>query len=109
MSSIQLFLLVAALLVLVSAAAPAQAKGDDDGVTLRLYQAATAYITNPNGVKFDVTVDVREWNLLENGPRELLVKVYDPDGKVQVRKLVEDDGITGGALMPEAGGWSTLR
>lgn len=100
--------LVAALVVMFAGVlAPARSTlaGDADGVDLRLIQGATAYVANPQGVAFDVSVDVRQWHLLENGPRELLIKVYDPDGRVVARRVVEDDGVTGTALLPEAGGW----
>jgi hypothetical protein len=73
--------------------------------TLRFYQGVTAYVDNPDGVAFDVSVDVRDWNLMENGPREVLFKIYDPDGRAEVRKVIEDDGVTGNAFLPEAGGW----
>src|SRR6185295_16223092 len=76
-----------------------------DGVTLRLYQAATAYVVNPDGRAFEVAIDSRQWHLLENGPRELLVKISDPDGRVLERKLIEDDGVPGNAYVPETGGW----
>lgn len=95
-----------ALIVCLFASPTRVIAAPDDGVTLRFYQGATAYIVNPDGGAFDVSLDVQQWHLLENGPRELLAKISDPDGKVIVRKLVEDDGAAGGdAFMPEAGGW----
>lgn len=74
-------------------------------VTLRFYQGVTAYVLNPDGAPFDVTLDVRDWNLMENGPREMLVKLSGPDGRPIVRRVLEDDGIAGDAFMPETGGW----
>jgi hypothetical protein len=71
----------------------------------RFYQGVAAYVNNPGGKAFEVAVDVRDWNLMENGPREVLLKIYDPDGKVLERKVVPDDGVTGDAYMPETGGW----
>ena len=73
--------------------------------TFRFYQGVTAYVNNPEGVAFEVSVDIRDWNLMENGPREVLFKIYDPDGRAVTRKVIEDDGITGHAYLPEAGGW----
>ena len=96
------FWLIAAMVVVTPAV---DAKGQTEGVDLRLIQGATAYVANPQGAAFDLSVDVRQWHLLENGPRELLIKVYDPDGRVIARRVVEDDGVTGTALLPEAGGW----
>ncbi|MBI2441225.1 MAG: hypothetical protein HYV35_07640 [Lentisphaerae bacterium] len=75
------------------------------GVTLRFYQGVTAYIHNPDGKSFEINIDIRDWNLMENGPREVLVKLYDPDGRPVVRQVVADDGIAGDAYLPETGGW----
>ena len=97
------FLLALAAVPRMAEAAPSAA--ENDGTVLRFYQGATAYVVNPDGGAFDVAVDVQQWHLLENGPRELLIKIYDPEGKVIVRKLAEDDGVKGNAFMPEAGGW----
>ncbi|MBI3987473.1 MAG: hypothetical protein HY343_11165 [Lentisphaerae bacterium] len=74
-------------------------------VTFRFYQGVTAYILNPDGAPFDVTLDVRDWNLMENGPREMLIKLSGPDGRPVDRRVLEDDGIAGDAFMPETGGW----
>jgi len=76
-----------------------------DAVTLRFYQGVTAYVNNPRGKAFGVALKVRDWNLLENGPRELLFKVYDPDGRVLVREVIEDDGVSANPYLPETGGW----
>lgn len=83
----------------------ASVKPMEEGVTLRFSQGVTAYVDNPQGQAFEAAVDVRDWNQLENGPREMLLKVYDPEGVTLARKVVEDDGVTGHAYMPEAGGW----
>ena len=85
-----------------NANAPAAENGT---ATFRFYQGVTTYIANPAGKAFDITVDVRDWNLMENGPREVLFKVYDPDGRLVRRQVIEDDGIQGHAYQPEAGGW----
>ena len=94
------FLLLANLLLAAAASA-----AEPNAATVRFYQGVTAYIANPQGEAFDVQLDVREWNLVENGPREVLLKIYDPDGAVVARQVIEDDGIVGEAFMPEAGGW----
>ncbi|MBI2438057.1 MAG: hypothetical protein HYV36_04490 [Lentisphaerae bacterium] len=75
------------------------------GLPFRFYQGVTAYIHNPDGKPFEVKIDVRDWNLMENGPREVLVKLYDPDGQALVRQVIADDGIAGDAFLPETGGW----
>ena len=43
--------------------------GAEAGKTLRFYQGVTAYVNNPDGAAFDVSLDLRDWNLMENGPR----------------------------------------
>lgn len=91
--------------ILATGAALLSTAGLAQDTTLRFYQGVTAYINNPDGAAFEVTADVRDWNLMENGPREVLFKVYDPDGHAVVRKVIEDDGISGQAFLPEAGGW----
>ena len=76
-----------------------------DGVALRFYQGVAAYVSSPRGAAFQISLNVRDWNVMENGPRELLVKVYDPDGRALVREVIEDDGVSGSPYLPETGGW----
>src|SRR5262249_8419743 len=73
--------------------------------THRLYDGVTAFIPNPDGKHFTLTVDVRDINIFENGPREVLFKVYDPDGKAVVREVIPDDGVTTPAFQQPAGAW----
>ncbi|NLL83884.1 MAG: hypothetical protein GX230_06550 [Lentisphaerae bacterium] len=94
--------LTTALLLLCAVSLTSFAQNESQ---FRFYQGLTAYVDNPEGVDFNVTLDVRDWNMLENGPRELLLKIYDPEGYPVVREVVPDDGITGEAFMPETGGW----
>ncbi|MSQ93488.1 MAG: hypothetical protein EXR98_02905 [Gemmataceae bacterium] len=77
----------------------------DAAETYRLSDGITAYVPNPAGKNFTVKLDVRDLNLLETGPREILVKVYDPDGKVRVRTVIPDDGVTSKGFLPAAGAW----
>lgn len=91
------FLLSAA--VLLGAALPARA------ATHRLYDGITAFVPNPEGKAFTVTLDVRDINIFETGPRELLCKVYDPDGQPVVRKVIADDGVVSQAFLPPMGAW----
>ena len=77
----------------------------EDAVTLRFYQGVTAYVNNPSGKAFEVGLEVRDWNLLEQGPREVLLKIYDPDGRLLEREVIEDDGVAGPTYLPETGGW----
>ena len=73
--------------------------------TVRLYDGITAYVPNTEGKAFTLTLTVRDLNLLETGPREVFVKIYDPDGKTIVRKVIPDDGVTSKATLPPAGAW----
>ena len=66
-------------LALLAVAAPILVSASEE--TYRLYDGITMFINNDAGKDFTLTLDVRDINLLEKGPRELLVKVYDPDGK----------------------------
>ncbi len=71
--------------------------------THRLYDGLTAFVVNPDGKDFTVTLDVRDLNFYETGPREILVKIYDPDGYTLVRKVIPDDGVTTGAYQHPSG------
>jgi hypothetical protein len=73
--------------------------------TFRLYDGITAHVPNPDGKAFNVKLDVRDLNLLETGPREVLVKIYDPAGKTIVRKVIPDDGVVSKAFLPVVGAW----
>lgn len=73
--------------------------------TYRLYQGITAYVNNPDGRDFDVSLDVRDLNLHASGPRELLVKIYGPDGRPVVREVIPDDGASSPNFTDPTGGW----
>ena len=73
--------------------------------THRLHDGITAFVHNADGRDFSVQLVVRDLNLFETGPREVLVKVYDPDGKVQVRKVIPDDGVSSKGFLPGLGAW----
>lgn len=78
---------------------------DDGALTCRLYDGLTAYVNNPAGAAFSVQLEIRDINLLAQGPREVLFKVYDPDGRPVVREIIPDDGVTRGAYPGLVGGW----
>ncbi|MCS6852559.1 MAG: hypothetical protein NZ700_15495 [Gemmataceae bacterium] len=61
--------------------------------TYRLHDGLTAFIANTDGRALTLTLDVRDLNLVESGPREVLVKVYDPRGRPLIREIIPDDGI----------------
>lgn len=73
--------------------------------THRLQDGITAFVNNADGKDFTVALTVRDLNLFETGPRELLVKVYDPDGKPVVRQVIPDDGVVSKAFLPPIGAW----
>src|SRR4051812_8429916 len=73
--------------------------------TYRLYDGIAAYVPSPAGKDFTVKLDVRDLNVQETGPREVLVKVYDPAGKAIVRAVIPDDGVVSKASLPPAGAW----
>lgn len=76
-----------------------------DEQTYRLYDGITAFVNNPAGQDFIVTLDVRDINHRMHGPSELLVKVYPPDGKPVVRQIIEDDGVLSPTAGQPAAGW----
>jgi len=73
--------------------------------TYRFAEGITAYVSNPEGKKFTVDLDVRDLNLFANGPREVLFKIYDPDGIPVVREFIADDGVTTPNFPGRIGGW----
>jgi hypothetical protein len=88
------------LLASTLAAAPV-----DLSETYRLYSGITVYIDNSGGKDFSVSMDLRDLNIYGNGPREVLFKIYDPDGYPVVREYIADDGVTSAAYLPRIGGW----
>lgn len=75
------------------------------GQTYRLYEGLTAYVHNPQGADFTVALDVRDLNLFTGGPREVLFKVYAPDGQPVVRESLPDDGCVSPNFLDRIGGW----
>lgn len=91
------------LFLLALLAAPIQAQPAEQ--TYRLHEGITAYVVNSDGKDFTVSLDVRDLNLQANGPREILFKVYGPDGKPIVREVIPDDGCTTSNMPDRIGGW----
>ncbi|MBI2192507.1 MAG: hypothetical protein HYU36_11040 [Planctomycetes bacterium] len=77
----------------------------DDEMTYRLYDGITLYVWDERGVGFDVKLALRDLNLYGNGPREVLYKIYDPEGRPVVREIIPDDGVVSEAYLPPLGGW----
>jgi hypothetical protein len=71
----------------------------------RLVEGLTVLVNNPDGKEFTVNLDVRDINLLNAGPREVLYKVYDPDGVPVVREIIPDDGVASTNFLDRIGGW----
>jgi hypothetical protein len=74
-------------------------------VTHRLYDGLTAFVHNDAGKDFSVQLTVRDINLMETGPREVLFKVYDPEGRAVVRQVIPDDGVVSKGSQQPAGAW----
>ncbi len=91
--------LIAGLVVMCGAAFAAEP------VCYRLYDDLGAFVNNPEGKDFTLTLDVRDINRVGRGPSELLVKVYDPDGRAVVREVVPDDGVNALGTGPTLAGW----
>ncbi len=91
-----------AALVLVTLFASTAARAEQ---FYRLCEGVTAYVVNPSGKDFTVSIDVRDLNLYANGPREVLFKVYDPDGRPVVREVIPDDGCVSSNMPERIGGW----
>lgn len=94
-------LLLSALLAVHSLVPTASASES----THRLYDGITAFVNNPDGREFTVTLDVRDINHRMHGPSELLIKVYPPDGRPVVREVIPDDGVLTHTSNPSAAGW----
>ena len=73
--------------------------------TFRLCEGVTIYALNPQNKGFSIGLDVRDLNIFANGPREILFKVYDPDGQLVVREVIDDDGCTSPNFPDRIGGW----
>ncbi|MBI3986426.1 MAG: hypothetical protein HY343_05880 [Lentisphaerae bacterium] len=97
-------MMVASCLLASSHPEPSAA-ADTNGATYRLYEGVTVYVNNPDGKDFNVSLDVRDLNLFANGPREVLFKVYDPDGRPVVREIIPDDGCVSPNFPDRIGGW----
>lgn len=85
----------------------AKVRGGEE-TTLRLYDGVNLFIDNTDGVDFSLSFDVRDTNFFFKGPSELLVKVYDPEGRVLVREVIEDDGVPSGIYAPPLAGWDQI-
>ena len=85
--------------------AGAFAQGAPNGQTYRLYDGITAYVLNPEGKEFSIHLELRDINIMSQGPREVLYKVYDPEGTPVVREILPDDNVPGGAFPDRIGGW----
>jgi hypothetical protein len=94
-------------LVLLSTIGSSATRGDDFPAEEyhRLYDGVTLFVDNPEGRGFELSLDVLDTNLYENGPREVLVKAYDADGTTHVREVIPDDGVTSEAHLPPMGAW----
>ena len=87
-------------------ATEAQAAADSSvPSTHRLYDDLGFFFDNSAGKDFTITLDVRDINHISRGPSEMLVKVYNPDGKLAVREVIPDDGINPNVPGGTPGAW----
>lgn len=94
----RLFLMLALALLVTQTAHAEEA-------TVRLFDALTVFVNNPEGKDFTVKLDVRDINHNACGPSEMLVKIYPPDGKPVVREVIPDDGVSVRTYQPVVAGW----
>ena len=76
-----------------------------DGAQYRLYDDLAAFVSNPDGKDFTVTLEIRDINHIARGPSELLVRIYAPDGRRAVREVIADDGVAANTSGPLLTGW----
>lgn len=88
--------------ILILSAATAQAAAEQ---TYRMHDGVTLFVVNRDGKPLNLSLDVRDLNMFEEGPREVLVKVYDPEGRTVVRDVIPDDGVTEPAYQHPTGAW----
>jgi hypothetical protein len=93
------FLLLAAMMLALTVSRAEEAPYQ------RLYDSLTVFLSNPAGTDFDMTLEVWDINHFNNGPSELLWKVYPPDGRPVVREIIPDDGLPNGIFGPPMAGW----
>jgi len=87
---------------------PANGESPRTGTAEQLYRlrpAVSFYINNPRGKAFSVRLSRRDLNFYCHGPRELSVKIMDPDEKELFWYEFPDDGITVAADQAARAGW----
>ena len=93
------------LLLALSLAYACPAAAQSEPPFFRLYDGITVYVHNSEGKPLNVRLDVRDFNLYANGPREVLFKVYDPEGRAVVREVIPDNGVMSPNFPDRIGGW----
>lgn len=71
----------------------------------RLRPAIALYISNPRGIAFDIRLSRRDLNFYCHGPRELAVKIMDPDERELHWYEFPDDGVTVALDQSALAGW----
>lgn len=94
---------LATLLINWSAAYSNPVVENESATVHRLYEGLTAFIDSDGREPLTIDLWVRDLNLMEPGPREILVKLYDPNGQTIVREVIPDDGIAPLNQVPMAG------
>lgn len=91
--------------VMIAVAAACSSRALADATTFRLYDDVGLFYNNPDGKDFTLSLEIRDINHIARGPSELLVKVYTPDGRLAVREVVPDDGVTSNLSSGQIIGW----
>jgi len=100
-----LLLMILSIMCCSPCVSSVSAEPTEDSRTYRLYPGIAAYVHNPKGEALDLSIELRDWNVFASGPREVMLKVYDPEGRPVIRQLIEDDGIVSRGYQPAIGGW----
>lgn len=71
----------------------------------RLYDDLALFFVHAKGGSFVLRLTVRDLNRLACGPSELMVHLYDPQGRLILREVLPDDGVNPRNGGPTLAGW----
>ncbi len=101
-----IFLIAAAGVLLFSQRALHAESGPQSSTAFRLYDSVVClFEVGESEAEVRVDLDVRDLNYASRGPSEMLVRIYDPEGKAVVRQVIPDDGVNARAAGPWFSGW----
>ncbi len=76
-----------------------------EGTRYRLYDDLGLFFHNSEGGSFTLHLSVQDLNRSARGPSELMLHLYDPEGRLVVREVIPDDGIDVCGSGPTLAGW----